>query len=64
MTQFVLLVALSKVHSSKISRAQMENVLLKFELYLCVIIDDAGAFTRVFLAMIKYLNIRSFSGKT
>jgi hypothetical protein len=57
MCQFVVSTALTKVNSSELAQAFMENVLLKFGLCLVVVVDDDSKFMSVFTQMCKALNI-------
>ena len=64
MTQFVVSTALSQATSSILAKAFMENVLLKFEICIVLVVDDENEFMGNFFAMAKSLNIRLHKAAT
>lgn len=58
MTQFVVPTALAHITSSDLAKAFMENVLLKFGIYIVLVVDGGSTFMGIFIHMAKALNIR------
>ena len=58
MSQFVVALAVQHVNASELARAFMSNVLLKFDLCLVIVMDDASLFNGIFVFMAKSLAIK------
>ena len=58
MTQFVVSTAISHATAAELSRAFMENVLLKMGICIVLVVDDGNEFMGIFEQMAKGLKIR------